>query len=499
MRLSSAKPTPHGHQSSMAFPLTMGHHATLRWCVMCVCVCANIFVLEPHLLFLRSLTFYVIVPSCGLFSSLSLLFSLRLALSQRDYAVTGPWPTYPTANRSTSAFVAVNPSGSGPGPDDIPGCVGPQVVSTKRNAPIAAFGKSERFHHKTETKPGPGEYDTTHIEAMGNAGVTLKPGSPSWSLGLKLDSTIYKNMPIDTPGPKYDAHKALEMGGHLDLSHSAAVDHAPRMSRKKDNGVPGPGNYKNVVSIGKQKLSQFVTEPTIKFTKKLRLSDLPNGDPVFISHQHSSENIGKHGPGPAVHVGRMTCDGSLFIGGSLDTKYGTKTRPIGFCKEKKLRPQSTEGFWNPNNPGPGAYTTTTSIGKQVQSKNPTSPCASKTTMERAVWDKQFLSAEHLKVESQGKDSPGPMYEPVVTSKGACLVSASKCGAPFGKGKRDATDLRISSPGPAAYSISRDFDERLPSPQKIVGRGAEKGSSFGNEKRPCLQVSFFLLLCLLPSS
>jgi hypothetical protein len=178
------------------------------------------------------------------------------------------------------------------------------VVSTKRNAPIAAFGKSERFHHKTETKPGPGEYDTTHIEAMGNAGVTLKPGSPSWSLGLKLDSTIYKNMPIDTPGAKYDAHKALEMGGHLDLSHSAAIDHAPRMSRNKDNGVPGPGNYKKVVSIGKQKLSQFVTEPTIKFTKKLRLSDLPNGDPVFISHQHSSENIGKHGPGPAVHVGR---------------------------------------------------------------------------------------------------------------------------------------------------------------------------------------------------
>lgn len=376
--------------------------------------------------------------------------------------------------------MAVSPSHPGPGPNDIPGSVGSQCLSTKRNGPKASFSQADRFRYNDEQLPGPGTYETTNVESMGKAKISLAKGSPSWSLGAKLESSVYSSMPLDVPGAQYDAHKTVEFGGPLNMSHSAAMDKAARSSPIKDNGVPGPGFYKAQTSIGPQKLSQNKNEPTVKFSKKLKTMDMPNGDPVFISRQHGSDRLGRQSPGPNVHVGQLTTDGSTFIGG--------KSKSVGFTREKKLRPQSTEGFWNPDNPGPGSYKTSSSLGKQTLSKNPTAGSAHKTTMERGVWDKQFLSSDHLKVEAQGRDSPGPMYEPTVTSKGGGMLASSKRGAPFGKGTRDATQTRVVSPGPAAYSIYRDFDERPKSAlAKLVGRSSEKGVVFSTESRSCLTV------------
>ena len=193
--------------------------------------------------------------------------------SLRDYAISGPWATYPTARTSTAAFVAVSPSHPGPGPNDVPGAVGAQCLSTKRNGPVATFSQADRFRYKDEQLPGPGAYETTHVESMGKAKVSLMKGSPSWSLGIKLESTIYSSLPKDVPGAQYDGHKAIEFGGPLNVSHSAAMDHAPRSSPIKDNGVPGPGFYKAQTSIGTQKLSQNKNEPRVKFSKRLKTSD----------------------------------------------------------------------------------------------------------------------------------------------------------------------------------------------------------------------------------
>jgi len=240
-------------------------------------------------------------------------------------------------------MMAVSPSSSGPGPNDIPGAVGRQALSTKRNSQIAPFGTAARFtsHSKDDSSPGPGQYEVTAIQAMGS----LTTGNPSWSMGKKLENSIYKSLPLDVPGAEYDAHKTVEIGGHMNLSHSAAMDHAPRSNALKDNGVPGPGLYNSSTSLGTQSLSRNRNEPKIHFTKKLRTSDMPHGDPVFISRQHGGDRLGRGSPGPAVHVGRLTSSGASFIGGNLHTSYGSKTRTIGFTKDRKLRPHSTEGFW----------------------------------------------------------------------------------------------------------------------------------------------------------
>jgi len=99
-----------------------------------------------------------------------------------------------------------------------------------------------------------------------------------------------------------------------------------------------------------------------------------------------------------------------------------------------------------------------------------------------------LSAQHLQVEAQGRDSPGPMYDQTVTAKGGGMIASSKRGAPFGKSVRVDVAARVTSPGPAAYSVKRQFDQRpVSAPRKLVGIGAEKGVAFSTENRPCLQV------------
>jgi hypothetical protein len=373
--------------------------------------------------------------------------------------------------------------------------VGPQALSTKANAPIVPFGKAERFRRPAaagDDTPGPGAYDTTKVQGVGKERVVLTEDSPSWSLGKKLESTIYKSMPLDTPGAEYDAHKAKEIGGALSLSHKAVMGKARRAEMTRLNGVPGPGFYKTAGAFGNQMLSHNKNEPKVQFTKKLRTSDMPNGDPVFISRQHGGDRLGRGSPGPSVYKAHLTSTGASYIGGNMTTSYGSKTKTIGFTKGKKLRPASTEGFWNPSNPGPGAYKTTSSMGKQALSKNPSSGSAHKTTTEREAWPKQFLSADHLRVEAQGRDSPGPMYDHPVTAKGDGMIASSKRGAPFGRSTRDATAVRITSPGPAAYTLKREFDNNRPhsAPRKMVGLFAQKGVSFSTEQRPCLQVFTF---------
>jgi len=372
--------------------------------------------------------------------------------------------------------------------------VGAQCLSTKRNGPKAVFSTAERFKVKGSKPedgepPGPGAYQTSNIDGMGKSKVSLGKGSQSWSLGVKLESSIYKSMPLDTPGAEYDAHKAVEIGGHLNVAHSTVLDRAPRLKGPKDNGVPGPGFYKATASLGEQTLSHMKSEPRVRFTKKLRTSDMPNGDPVFISRQHGSHRLGRCSPGPATHVSRLTAGGSSYIGGNFQTSYGSKTRPIAFPKEKKMRPVSTEGFYNPNNPGPGAYMTTSSMGKQILSNHASSSSAHKTTMERGVWHKQFLSAEHVRVEAQGMDSPGPLYDVTVTHNGSSMTAGSKRGKRFSTSARDAGAARVDSPGPAAYSVRRQFDVRPQSaPRKLLGRSAVKGASFSTEERSCLKVN-----------
>ena len=369
--------------------------------------------------------------------------------------------------------------------------MGAQCLSTKRNGPKATFSTAERFKgNKSEeqAQPGPGSYQISNIDGMGKNKVPVGKGSQSWTLGAKLESSIYKSMAVDTPGAEYNAHKTVEIGGHLNLAHSAALDKAPRPNIVEDNGVPGPGFYKAASALGQQMLSHSKSEPGIHFTKKLRNSDMPDGDPVFISRSHGSDRLGRASPGPATHVSKLTSSGGSYIGGHFTTSYGSKTRPISFPKEKRLRPASTEGFNNPNNPGPGAYKTSSSMGKQSLSNHPSSSSAHKTTMERGVWHKNYLSAEHVRVEAQGKESPGPMYDVAVTSMGSSMIAGSKRGKRFSTGARDATDARISSPGPAAYTVLRDFDVRPQSaPRKLLGKSAQKGPSFSTEERPCLKV------------
>ena len=414
-------------------------------------------------------------------------------VSLRDYATTGPWATYRTARSSDAALA--NVTARIPGQNEIPGAVGPQALSTKANAPIAPFGTAQRFGRtaaQIDETPGPGTYDTTNVQGVGKGKIVLTADMPSWSLGKRLESSILQSMGsgVDTPGAEYDAHKAKAIGGTLSLSQKAVMGKAQRTDLVKVSNVPGPGFYKTTGSLGNQMLSQYKSEPRIQFTKKLRTSDMPNGDPVFISRQHGADRLGRSSPGPSVHMARLTSTGASYIGGNMTTSYGSKTRTIGFTKEKKLRPVSTEGFNNPNNPGPGQYKTTSSMGKQTLSKNPSAGSAHKTTTERDVWPKQFLSADHLRVEAQGKDSPGPIYDQSVTAKGGSMIADSKRGAPFGTSTRDATLVRITSPGPAAYSVKREFDDNRPksAPRKLQGLFSQRGVSFSTEQRPCLQVS-----------
>ena len=43
------------------------------------------------------------------------------------------------------------------------------------------------------------------------------------------------------------------------------------------------------------------------------------------------------------------------IHAELHVRAGKGRSGVTFSKEKRLRPESTEGFWNPNNPGPSQY------------------------------------------------------------------------------------------------------------------------------------------------
>ncbi|KAJ1478309.1 hypothetical protein T484DRAFT_1904818 [Baffinella frigidus] len=400
--------------------------------------------------------------------------------SVREAAVNGPWAAQaPDRDSSMHCFLE-----GGLRLHDSVESMGKQLESTKRTNPIVTFPQSTRppiVEAYREHGIGPRGYDLTQFDSVGSGKVALKEQSPAFSMMGKL--AAHKLFAHATPGP--GAYNALDVPKTFPgPAVSMATSERPEVGRR--GRAPAPGAYDSFNAVGLQQSSHRKTMPAFSWSKAELARQEEGVDPVFISSQHTAESRGRDSPGPQVYTPLMTSKGK-----------GVVSRPppgsgVAFATSKKMRPED-ECRVEADNPGPGAYESEKSFGKQARSsrRNPHGTITS--TVRREHWNKVYMSKLHTDVDYRGCDSPGPAYlSALVASNGDKIIGGSGRHNRIGTGHR--IDLRLMEaatiPGPGAYDVMGMGDVVKRPETSVVdtqdrvefNNGKVKGASFSTATR-----------------
>lgn len=201
--------------------------------------------------------------------------------------------------------------------------------------------------------------------------------------------------------------------------------------------------------LGPQPLAKWKSSPSYGFGKGSR----DTREKVYISKDHSKGVYGRHSPGPAAHQLRPSTGPQM-----LSTK---QSQPQWAFAAAQRFPQSKFE----DTPGPGAYEPPQELGKQFVSKFASQPVFGFGSAEqRSNW-KVFISEEH-NAAFYGRDSPGPLAYGSRSTMGKQELSTMRTPPvhSFGSSKRAAQPRHLKraseSPGPAAYSLGPSVGKQV---------------------------------------
>eukprot|EP00283_Hemiselmis_rufescens_P001621 CAMPEP_0173471704 /NCGR_PEP_ID=MMETSP1357-20121228/78528_1 /TAXON_ID=77926 /ORGANISM="Hemiselmis rufescens, Strain PCC563" /LENGTH=602 /DNA_ID=CAMNT_0014440017 /DNA_START=41 /DNA_END=1849 /DNA_ORIENTATION=- len=387
--------------------------------------------------------------------------------SLSDCAQGSPWLTYNrqsvvSARKQLSDGTYANPTAFGEQPDSKKRSAGRPVIGTD---PIASDKPPANAGN-----PPPNLYDLSRAGALGEQAVSTRPSAPHFTIAGRIEPPA----PPHTPGPAAYRHdEAAASGGYYDTSRRAVMDRAERgtMPSSSASVLTGPGLYATEGSLGAQ--TGAGSPPN---------AGDDDGDPVFVSKRHVQDKFGRAGPGPLAYDVRMTYKGITLL-------KGRGRKGITFTKDKKDgdRPAGR------GTPGPNSYSlhSTESMGRQVLSSSLSCPGVPKSSMERANWNKVFVSKDHTIFDLQGRNSPGPVYFVDTNARGGTNLSklAKSKGNSFGKQpQRPASEAGTRTPGPGSYVLRGDFDAKADTrgSRPATSAGVVPTFNFAQELRACLK-------------
>lgn len=151
--------------------------------------------------------------------------------------------------------------------------------------------------------PGPGEYDTGHMNQLG---VRIHGGGPSYSISLRTQlpaaAAAHWRTSSESPGPLAYSPRCLSSRSAAPTGQSMPAYSMPHTQRFDSSSTigPGPSGYEN-------RTSSMRTQGT-SFTKTKQRDDTR-----FFGEEYSRENYGKHSPGPMASPVRARAEGEVHV------------------------------------------------------------------------------------------------------------------------------------------------------------------------------------------
>ena len=301
--------------------------------------------------------------------------------------------------------------------------LGKQVSSRRVSAPSFGFGSATR------------ENQEKVFVSQEHAALTGKPCSPG---------PVY--MMRAAVGPQVDG--AIASAPQWSFSNDERFEKLSKYATE----IPAPGHHDVQSGIGDQTLSSKASLPHYGFGTATR----DQVQKVYITSDHNKALFGRGSPGP-----------STYMLNPAMGKQRLSSGPSGYSRSSKNQSQPSwvmgkaERF-EPDRaiqmPGPCAYTITPAVGVQVSSKKPSLPRFGFGSGTRDDAAKVYISAEHEKVSSGGKDVPGPGAYPIKAMTGNRNASSKQpTGSAwgFGTSKRFGDPVlraNADNPGPGQYVI-----------------------------------------------
>lgn len=209
--------------------------------------------------------------------------------------------------------------------------------------------------------------------------------------------------------------------------------------------APGPGAYSASGSFGNQASSSMRTQPAPGFGSAGR----QHVAKVFVSEDHNKSLFGTQSPGPCSY----NLKGSL--GKQETSRLATGATQPSWVFGSTKRFQYDHVKRAAASPGPGQYTSNSSVGTQPQSTRSSAPIFGFGTGDRSHQAKLYMSPEHEKM-NHGLQSPGPCSYNLNGSVGVQRLSKDQSSAAWGFGTADRWQAtraaKEQSPGPGAYCV-----------------------------------------------
>lgn len=246
----------------------------------------------------------------------------------------------------------------------------------------------------------------------------------------------------NSPGPIYDVKSSV--GQQTSSKNTSAplfsFGTADRFSRKAKMGQgaqPGPGAYRVPSSLGTQHDSSKNSAPDFGFGSSTRVHQ----EKVYLSEEQAKVNYGHGSPGPSAYK-------SLSSVGKQASSKNESMPSWAFSSEERFKYDYVERA--SKIPGAGQYNSTSSVGQQPNSKKKTLPKFSFGTCTRNRRHKVYISPEHEK-QHFGECSPGPASIGPMTALGRQQNSTMSNASvwTFGSAKRFVYN-ESRTPGPGTY-------------------------------------------------
>lgn len=246
----------------------------------------------------------------------------------------------------------------------------------------------------------------------------------------------------NSPGPIYELKSSIgkQSSSKCGSSPLFSFGTADRFNKPKTGpgqAVPGPGAYQCPSSLGTQADSTKGSAADHGFGSSTR----HHQEKVFLSEESAKVNYGVGSPGPSAYNSRSS------VGKQASSK--NETSPTwAFSSEERFKYDYVERA--AKIPGAGQYNSIGAVGVQSDSKKKSLPKYSFGTCTRNRRHKVYISPEHEK-QHFGENSPGPASIGPQTSVGVQQSSKNLSASSwkFGSAKRFVyNDSR--TPGPGTY-------------------------------------------------
>ncbi|KAK1946608.1 Outer dense fiber protein 3 [Phytophthora citrophthora] len=370
----------------------------------------------------------------------------------------------------------------GPGAYESSTTIGRTVLSTQKSNPVSSFPKVERkpLHGSGTADVGPGQYSVV-VESVGRQAVSTVATGASYSFGTESRSKADRS----TGASRYYDPKS-SVGTQVESTYRTApkcsMSGRPQTSNKsppRPLGSPTNQTFTDVKSsCGGQVDSRKATAPGAVFGSGTRPHTTSGSKAPGPGAYQIPSTIGKPVLSTMAQAPSCSIAGREKFGSTADLSAsgrqpgpGDYTSDIVNPRERAAPSYSLGKKWSNMGgderiPGPGAYESSTTIGRTVLSTQKSNPVSS------------FPKVERKPLHGSGTGDVGPgQYSAVVESIGRQAVSTAASGASYSFGT-DTRSKSVRSTGKYKYydprsSVGTQAESTYPTAPKCTMSGRTK--------------------------